>query len=138
MNLEDFDAVSDGGPHNYNIMVKKSDDGKAWTATLSIGIYEHLPWPATPHESDTKTYCAAEATNVVFTDSKGVIITAERSPMEINQRRGTITFTLPSEPAHAAVTTYRAISQQKITFPLDGSDTESEVIASHIPLNQSQ
>lgn len=133
--LESNKTVHDKGPHTYSCVVRKSENQKTWEVTLHLGIYEQLDWSKTPHESDSKTYAAAEACDVVFLRADGSIISTKRSALNINQRSGTISFVLPEKPHSVKITTFRSITQQEIQFPLDGGDAIRKIISPHIILN---
>lgn len=134
LNLQNITSVRDKGPHEYNVMRHEKEDNSGWDAKLSLGIYEFLQWHQTPHESDTKTYAGAEATHVSFADKDGMPIAAQRGPLQIDKRRGTIVFTMEQEPHTATVTTYRHIMRKKLHIPLDGSGADITIEEEHFKL----
>ena len=119
--IGDRAAYSDG-PQDVTIGEPEETGKNRWNVRVTIGMYDgRIPWANTPHESDTKTYAAAEVTDIRFFDAKGGEIASSCGPMSINLRMTDRTYALPGKPVSAKVTTYRGIREIRIDQPLDGS-----------------
>lgn len=123
--------ADDGTLHDYRFLTRQLENGQ-WEAGLHMGIHEHLTWPATTHDEDAITYANAERTHVTFFDKDGREIPGQMQAFEINQRRGSLKYTLSEEPVSATVTTFSQLQETSMALPLSGAKAEHKVLRARI------
>ncbi|MBT4119777.1 MAG: hypothetical protein HOG89_02405 [Candidatus Peribacter sp.] len=120
---------NDNGPHDFAITLTEDPKTKKVIANVRIGAYERaLPWPATPHASDTFTYGMADDIAIQFLDNDGKEMAHKERRMKIEQRVVNQEYVLDAQPTSVRTTSFRHINKQQLKIPLDGSPAKRKIM----------